>query len=130
LQIPVPNAPYVEPPSTCSTSTDSKISSPSTVPKTSPPTTTSTPCGPPSPTEQFDFEESIDPNGKYILFWNVNKTHIVFETHVETKGYIGFGLSPNGKMYPSDVIVGWVKDGVPHFQVEYTSMDNFYFKYQ
>ncbi|XP_056009441.1 uncharacterized protein LOC125680065 [Ostrea edulis] len=111
LSMPIPNVPYVGSPSTCPTSIDSKTSSYPT---------TANPCGPPSPTEQFDFHEVIDSNGKYLLFWNVNKTHIVFETHVETKGYIGFGLSPNGKMYPSDVIVGWVKDGVSHFQDRHT----------
>uniref|UniRef100_A0A8W8LIK3 DOMON domain-containing protein n=1 Tax=Magallana gigas TaxID=29159 RepID=A0A8W8LIK3_MAGGI len=80
-------------------------------------------CGSPLPTEEFDFQESLDADGKYVLFWNVNKTHIIFEVHVETKGYIGFGMSPNGKMYPADVVVGWVKDGVPHFQYNYTFMD-------
>jgi hypothetical protein len=102
----IPDVPYSEPPSTCPTT--HRISTPPT---------TANPCGSPSPTEQFDFKETLDADGKYVLFWNVNKTHIVFETHVETKGYIGFGLSPNGKMYPADVIVGWIKDGVAHFKV-------------
>lgn len=103
----IPQTPYVEPPSMC--------------PSMTPPMTSSQPktalCGSPLPTEQFDFQESLDADGKYVLFWNVNKTHIIFEVHVETKGYIGFGMSPNGKMYPADVVVGWVKDGVPHFKV-------------
>lgn len=103
----IPQIPYVEPPSMC--------------PSMTPPMTSSQPktalCGSPLPTEQFDFQESLDADDKYVLFWNVNKTHIIFEVHVETKGYIGFGMSPNGKMYPADVVVGWVKDGVPHFKV-------------
>ncbi|XP_061164656.1 uncharacterized protein LOC133173681 [Saccostrea echinata] len=111
LQMLIPDSPYFEPPSTCPTSLNLKMTSLPTTPN---------PCGSPKPTEQFDFQENIDPDGKYVLFWNVNKTHIVFEAHVETKGYIGFGLSPNGKMYPADIIVGWVKDGVPHFKDMYS----------
>ncbi|XP_056009644.1 uncharacterized protein LOC130051597 [Ostrea edulis] len=107
----IPSDPYIEPVSTCLTHVVSNTSSNPTTPKS---------CGSPLPTEKFDFTEVIDPDGKYILFWNVNKTHIIFETHVATKGYIGFGLSPNGKMYPSDVIVGWVKDGIPYFKDRHT----------
>ncbi|KAK0041049.1 DBH-like monooxygenase protein 1 [Biomphalaria pfeifferi] len=51
----------------------------------------------------------------YELFWNFNKTHIIFKTEVKTNGYIGFGLSPNGAMAHSDVIIGWVKDGNSFF---------------
>ncbi|XP_061164580.1 DBH-like monooxygenase protein 1 [Saccostrea echinata] len=72
------------------------------------------------PTEKYEYQSVIDSDGKYLLFWNVNKTHITFETHVETKGYVGFGLSHNGNMYPADVIIGWVKDGVPYFKDRHT----------
>lgn len=36
----------------------------------------------------------------------------VFSTqvHVEALGYVGFGLSPNGGMAGSDVVIGWVYD--------------------
>ncbi|XP_061173713.1 DBH-like monooxygenase protein 1 homolog [Saccostrea echinata] len=111
LKMLVPDSPYVEPPSARHMSMVSKMTSLPTTPN---------PCGSPVPSEKFDFQENIDPDGKYVLFWNVNKTHIVFEAQVETKGYIGFGLSPNGKMYPADVVVGWVKDGVPHFKDMHT----------
>ncbi|XP_052090829.1 DBH-like monooxygenase protein 1 homolog [Mytilus californianus] len=69
----------------------------------------------PIPTERFLLHETLDHLGNYHVFWKFNKTHITFEVHVKTRGYFGFGISPNGKMYPSDVVVGWVKDGVPHF---------------
>ena len=36
---------------------------------------------------------------------------------MQTWGWIGFGISPNGKMYPADVVVGWVRDGIAHFNV-------------
>ncbi|KAH9500336.1 DBH-like monooxygenase protein 1 [Bulinus truncatus] len=51
----------------------------------------------------------------YDLFWNFNKTHIMFKSHVKTNGYIGFGISPNGAMAHSDVVIGWVKDGKSYF---------------
>ena len=68
-------------------------------------------------TESFDQAIILDNDGNYIVFWNFNDTHITFEVHVKTKGYVGFGISSNGNMFPADVIVGWVKDGVTHFSV-------------
>ncbi|CAC5425215.1 unnamed protein product [Mytilus coruscus] len=62
----------------------------------------------PTPTEIFGNSWQLDSDGNYWLFWKTNTTHITFETHVKTKGYVGFGLSSNGKMFPSDVVVGWV----------------------
>jgi hypothetical protein len=60
----------------------------------------------------------LDSHGNYWLFWKTNATHITFETHVKTRGYVGFGLSSNGKMFPSDVVVGWVdNNGMTHFKV-------------
>ncbi|CAG2223452.1 unnamed protein product [Mytilus edulis] len=74
----------------------------------------------PIPTENFLLHETLDYLGNYHVFWKFNKTHITFEVHVKTRGYVGFGISPNGKMYPSDVVVGWVKDGVPHLSDMHT----------
>ena len=68
-------------------------------------------------TEPFDQALELDNDGKYFLFWNFNDTHVTFEVHVKTRGYVGFGISDNGNMFPADVIVGWVKDGVTHFAV-------------
>ena len=68
-------------------------------------------------TEPFDQALELDNDGKYFLFWNFNDTHVTFEVHVRTRGYVGFGISDNGNMFPADVIVGWVKDGVTHFAV-------------
>lgn len=75
-------------------------------------------CPEEKPTDKYQFQSVLDPQGKYLLFWNVNQTHITFEIHVETTGYVGFGLSPNGNMFPADVIIGGVKDGVPYFKVK------------
>ncbi|XP_063420467.1 uncharacterized protein LOC134705676 [Mytilus trossulus] len=74
----------------------------------------------PIPTEHFLLHETLDYLGNYHVYWKFNKTHITFEVHVKTRGYVGFGISPNGKMYPSDVVVGWVKDGVPHLSDMHT----------
>ncbi|XP_071155696.1 DBH-like monooxygenase protein 1 homolog [Mytilus edulis] len=71
----------------------------------------------PTPTEIFGNSWQLDSDGNYWLFWKTNTTHITFETHVKTKGYVGFGLSSNGKMFPSDVVVGWVdSNGTAHFK--------------
>ena len=79
-----------------------------------------------TPTEPFNYSTAVDNDGNYLLFWNFNETHITFEVHVKTHGYVGFGLSDNGNMYPADVVVGWVKDGATHFKVIMTSSLIFY----
>jgi len=77
----------------------------------------------PTPSEHFENRFALDTDQNYWLFWTANtdtKT-IVFEAHVKTHGYIGFGISPNGKMYPSDVVVGWVKDGQAYLKDYHTT---------
>ena len=46
----------------------------------------------------------------YVVHWNfdTDTRNISFAVRVRTTGWIGFGLSPNGQMPNSDVIVGWV----------------------
>ncbi|XP_033726627.1 DBH-like monooxygenase protein 1 [Pecten maximus] len=75
----------------------------------------------PTPTRHFDHYVQLDTTGQYWLFWTANDTHITFETHVNTHGYIGLGISPNGKMFPADVIVGGVKDGQTYFKDYHTT---------
>ncbi|XP_033727736.1 DBH-like monooxygenase protein 1 [Pecten maximus] len=75
----------------------------------------------PTPTRHFDHYVQLDATGQYWLFWTTNDTHVTFETHVNTQGYIGFGISPNGKMFPADVIVGGVKDGQTYFKDYHTT---------
>uniref|UniRef100_A0A194ALW7 DOMON domain-containing protein n=1 Tax=Pinctada fucata TaxID=50426 RepID=A0A194ALW7_PINFU len=70
----------------------------------------------PSPTEEYPYKEIMDPNGNYHLYWNRNDTHVTLEIHVRTHGYVGFGLSNNGKMFPADIVIGWVKDGKTFFK--------------
>nr|ADP08787.1 dopamine beta hydroxylase [Azumapecten farreri] len=70
----------------------------------------------PTPSHSFAHDVRLDEDGAYWLFWESNETHVTFETHVKTRGYVGFGLSGNGQMFPGDVVVGWVKEGVTHFK--------------
>ena len=53
----------------------------------------------------------FDDQGQYYgLYWNYSiaaKT-IHFAVNVSTEGWVGLGLSPNGQMPNSDVVIGWV----------------------
>ena len=50
--------------------------------------------------------------GLYELYWNFDNDaeNISFAVRVETTGWVGFGLSPNGQMPNSDMVIGWVTD--------------------
>jgi len=73
------------------------------------------------PSEEFHQSTMLDTNGDYILYWNYNDTHVTFEAHVRTKGWIGLGISSNGNMYPADVVVGWLANGTVHFADRHTT---------
>ncbi|XP_024275743.1 DBH-like monooxygenase protein 1 homolog [Oncorhynchus tshawytscha] len=64
----------------------------------------------------FSHSTILDPHGKYNLKWRFDRRTITFEIEVETRGYIGFGLSPNGAMASSDIVIGGVTDGTPYLQ--------------
>lgn len=68
----------------------------------------------------FSHSTILDPHGKYNLKWRFDRRTITFEIEVETRGYIGFGLSPNGAMASSDIVIGGVTDGTPYLQVCYS----------
>jgi len=71
---------------------------------------------PPPPTETYANSKILVENDTYILFWNYNKTDITFELQVKTTGWAGFGISPNGDMTNSDVILFWVNsNGTSNF---------------
>lgn len=54
-------------------------------------------------------------DGIYRLYWNYTNTDFVAEIHVKTLGWVSFGVSPNGGMDGSNVIVGWVWNSSPNF---------------
>ena len=60
---------------------------------------------------EYRFSANLDREGKYNLFWNFDlvKEEISFAVRVTTSGWVGFGLSPNGQMPGSDVVIGWVQ---------------------
>ena len=72
---------------------------------------------------EFEYHIYLNEHKTYQLFW----THIDNETieigiSVQTNGWIGMGLSQNGQMVNSDIIVGWVDDntGIPYLQDRHT----------
>ncbi len=48
----------------------------------------------------------------YMLHWgfDVDAQTIRFAVRVSTIGWVGLGLSPNGGMPNSDIVIGWVND--------------------
>ncbi|KAH3710540.1 DBH-like monooxygenase protein 1 homolog isoform X2 [Dreissena polymorpha] len=70
--------------------------------------------------EAFNQSATLDKAGNFVVYWNYNSSHVTFEVHVKTHGYVGFGLSPNGNMFPADVVVGWVKNGHVFFKDMHT----------
>lgn len=71
---------------------------------------------------------TLDGAGKYHVCWRLEgedaDAEIEFRVEVETHGYVGFGLSPNGGMAGSDIVTGWIKDGHFYFQVRYSEFFN------
>ncbi|XP_066515448.1 DBH-like monooxygenase protein 1 homolog, partial [Hoplias malabaricus] len=64
----------------------------------------------------LEHSAALDAGGRYVLKWGFNGTSITFEIEAETRGYVGFGLSPNGAMASADLVIGGVADGVPYLQ--------------
>ena len=59
----------------------------------------------------------------YILHWTADfqNNNLAAAVNVSTTGWVGFGLSPNGQMPGSDVIIAWVNnDGEVQFHVRCT----------
>ena len=59
---------------------------------------------------QLPVQNTEAEGGLYELYWNFNNDAetISFVVRVQTSGWVGFGLSPNGQMPDSDVVIGWV----------------------
>ena len=58
----------------------------------------------------YRFSATADDNGQYGIYWNfdLDTETISFAVRVNTTGWVGFGLSSNGGMPGSDVVIGWV----------------------
>ena len=71
--------------------------------------------------EEYTFSASLDDG--YKLHWNfdLEQQTIAFAVNVSSTGWVGFGLSPNGQMPQSDVVIGWVdNDGTANFHVRWS----------
>lgn len=70
---------------------------------------------------EYRFEVVLFEQGDqyYDLHWNFTKESetIYFAVNVSTIGWVGFGLSPNGLMPNSDVVMGWVDGENTFFHV-------------
>ena len=52
-------------------------------------------------------------SGKYELYWTYRPASSMLEmaVRVKTLGWFGLGISPDGQMSNSDVVIGWVTAG-------------------
>ena len=67
--------------------------------------------------EYSSFKQLVSPS--YELYWNFDAAtqNLSIAVRVQTTGWIGFGISPNGGMPNSDVVIGWVANGMTCFHV-------------
>ena len=66
-------------------------------------------------TDSYQFRQQL--HERYIMYWSFDSEMMTvsFAVRVQTTGWIGFGLSPNGQMPGSDVVIGWVNDNGDSF---------------
>ena len=59
-----------------------------------------------------EYQYSSMLSDSYTLHWDfdLDDETIMFAVNVSTTGWVGFGLSPDGQMPGSDVVIGWVDD--------------------
>jgi hypothetical protein len=65
------------------------------------------------------FERTLDAKGKYLVIWDVDfeSQAVHFELVVETQGYVGFGLSEDGRMEGVDLMLAQRINGSLAFEV-------------
>lgn len=65
-------------------------------------------------TENYPRSLQLKENGEYMIYWKVTgltqNDQITIEIHAKTLGWIGIGLSPNGGMPGSDIVIGGWND--------------------
>lgn len=70
----------------------------------------------PIPTENYPNSMILKYPNFYKFYWKIKQNEIVFEIQVRTKSWAGFGISINGNMIGSDVIMAWEdNNGIFHF---------------
>ena len=70
----------------------------------------------PTPPEGFPHSLELHP-GVYSVYWKYDNDTVTFEVHARTLGYVGFGVSTNGGMAGSDIVIGWVQGEQTWFDV-------------
>ena len=68
------------------------------------------------PPEGFPHFAALDGDNFYI-YWKYDELSITFHLVAKTTGWVGFGLSPDGEMENSDVVIGWVDNDRVQFSV-------------
>ena len=67
---------------------------------------------------KYPFSDYLDDTFKLYWDFDMKQQKIDFAVNVSTNGWIGFGISPNGRMLQSDIVMGWVNgDGTAQFHV-------------
>ena len=69
------------------------------------------------PSEAFPHQVALGLRDEYLLFWRHDFYSVTFEIHAKTKGWVGLGISPSGKMPDSDIFTAGVRDGAEYIQV-------------
>ena len=70
--------------------------------------------------QQYTYSVQLDTEGHYTTFYSYDEDLSILRISVlvQTTGWIGLGISPNGQMPGSDVVIGWVDDnGTAFLQV-------------
>ena len=79
--------------------------------------------------EQYTYNVQLDSEGRYTMFYSYDTELSILRIAVlvQTTGWIGLGISPNGQMPGSDVVMGWVDgNGEAFLQVHnYTIANSF-----
>ena len=62
--------------------------------------------------QQYTYSVQLDTEGHYTMFYSYDEDLSILRISVlvQTTGWIGLGISPNGQMPGSDVVIGWVDD--------------------
>ena len=67
--------------------------------------------------QQYTYNVQLDREGSYTMFYSydANSATLRIAVRVETTGWVGLGISPNGQMPGSDVVMGWVDNNGRRF---------------
>jgi hypothetical protein len=68
--------------------------------------------------QKYPYVTNLDEGFKLYWKYDLEQQTIDFGCNISTNGWFGVGISPDGKMLNSDIVVGWVNsDGSAQFHV-------------